>query len=249
MPTGAFCAHAALAIVTALPHCHQRRSTKLLSFAEIAAGCQRNYVMPPGARRDLHDRRRQFAIWVGRFLCFRQVEQQIAPTSGSMGVGLPAAIGAARVFPKRTVVCFAGDGDFLMNGQEVATAVAVAEGAFFAGPWFLGGRTPRRRLQGERHDLPGCRPGVRTRAVLLRPGSGVVALSCSASGIKIRRRARQVAYRECNTLDLCSTTLSLIRVCSPSKPAGRIGVAGELKVATILGDAASSWTSSGYRRR
>jgi acetolactate synthase-1/2/3 large subunit len=39
-----------------------------------------------------------------------------------MGYGLPAAIGAARVFPKRTVVCFAGDGDFLMNGQEFATA-------------------------------------------------------------------------------------------------------------------------------
>ena len=40
-----------------------------------------------------------------------------------MGFGLPAAIGAARVFPKRTVVCFSGDGDFLMNGQEFATAV------------------------------------------------------------------------------------------------------------------------------
>ncbi len=64
-----------------------------------------------------------FAIWVGRFLRFRQVEQQLGPTSGSMGFGLPAAIGAKRIFPKRTVVCFAGDGDFLMNGQEFATAV------------------------------------------------------------------------------------------------------------------------------
>ena len=81
------------------------------------------------------------------------------------------------------------------------------------------------------------------------PGAAAVALSCPASGIIIRRRARQVVYRECNTLDLCSTTLSLIRVCSPSKPAGPIGVAGELKVATILGDMASSWTSSGYPRR
>ena len=63
-----------------------------------------------------------FAIWPGRFLRFRRVEQQLGPTSGSMGYGLPAAIGAARVFPKRTVVCFAGDGDFLMNGQEFATA-------------------------------------------------------------------------------------------------------------------------------
>ena len=64
-----------------------------------------------------------FAIWVGRFLRFRRIEQQLGPTSGSMGFGLPAAIGAARLFPKRTIVCFAGDGDFLMNGQEFATAV------------------------------------------------------------------------------------------------------------------------------
>jgi acetolactate synthase-1/2/3 large subunit len=64
-----------------------------------------------------------FAIWAGRFLRFRRVEQQLGPTSGSMGYGLPAAIGAARVFPKRTIVCVAGDGDFLMNGQEFATAV------------------------------------------------------------------------------------------------------------------------------
>ena len=64
-----------------------------------------------------------FAIWVGRFLRFRGIEQQLGPTSGSMGFGLPAAIGAARVFPKRTIVCFTGDGDFLMNGQEFATAV------------------------------------------------------------------------------------------------------------------------------
>ena len=64
-----------------------------------------------------------FSIWVGRFLRFRAVEQQLGPTSGSMGFGLPAAIGAQRLFPKRTVICFAGDGDFLMNGQEFATAV------------------------------------------------------------------------------------------------------------------------------
>jgi acetolactate synthase-1/2/3 large subunit len=47
----------------------------------------------------------------------------LGPTSGSMGFGLPAAISAQRLFSERTVVCFAGDGDFLMNGQEFATAV------------------------------------------------------------------------------------------------------------------------------
>ncbi|HEV2559483.1 MAG TPA: thiamine pyrophosphate-binding protein [Microvirga sp.] len=64
-----------------------------------------------------------FATWVHRFWPFRAYGSQLAPTSGSMGYGLPAAVGAKRVMPERTVVCFAGDGDFLMNGQEFATAV------------------------------------------------------------------------------------------------------------------------------
>ena len=64
-----------------------------------------------------------YAIWVGRFMRFRQFATQLAPVSGSMGYGLPAAVGAKRVHPERMVVCFAGDGCFLMNGQEFATAV------------------------------------------------------------------------------------------------------------------------------
>jgi acetolactate synthase-1/2/3 large subunit len=47
---------------------------------------------------------------------------QLAPTSGTMGYGLPAAVAAALRFKDRAVVCVAGDGDFLMNGQELATA-------------------------------------------------------------------------------------------------------------------------------
>ena len=64
-----------------------------------------------------------FAIWVNRFLRFRTFEQQIGPTGGSMGYGLPAAIAAKQLYPERVVVAFAGDGDFLMNGQEFATTV------------------------------------------------------------------------------------------------------------------------------
>jgi acetolactate synthase-1/2/3 large subunit len=64
-----------------------------------------------------------YAIWIGRFLRFREFGTQLAPTSGSMGYGLPAAVGAKRAHPARMVVCFAGDGCFLMNGQEFATAV------------------------------------------------------------------------------------------------------------------------------
>jgi acetolactate synthase-1/2/3 large subunit len=64
-----------------------------------------------------------YAIWVHRYYRFRLYGTQLAPTSGSMGYGVPAAVAAKRRHPERPVVCFAGDGCFLMNGQEFATAV------------------------------------------------------------------------------------------------------------------------------
>jgi acetolactate synthase-1/2/3 large subunit len=64
-----------------------------------------------------------YAGWVHRFHRYRAFGTQLAPTSGSMGYGLPAAVGAKRLMPERTVIAFAGDGCFLMNGQEFATAV------------------------------------------------------------------------------------------------------------------------------
>lgn len=64
-----------------------------------------------------------YATWVHRFHRFRQYGTQLAPTSGSMGYGLPAAVGAKRAEPDKMVVCFAGDGCFMMHGQEFATAV------------------------------------------------------------------------------------------------------------------------------
>ena len=67
-----------------------------------------------------------FSTWVHRFWPFCAYGTQLAPTSGSMGYGVPAAVGAKRIRPKSTVVAFAGDGDFLMNGQEFATAVQYA---------------------------------------------------------------------------------------------------------------------------
>ena len=64
-----------------------------------------------------------YAIWPGRYLRSRQFGTQLAPTSGSMGYGVPAAVAAKLHHRDRMVVCFAGDGCFLMNGQEFATAV------------------------------------------------------------------------------------------------------------------------------
>lgn len=64
-----------------------------------------------------------YATWLHRFHPFTRYGTQLAPTSGSMGYGLPAAVSAKRLHPDRTVVCFAGDGCFMMHGQEFATAV------------------------------------------------------------------------------------------------------------------------------
>ncbi|HKX35812.1 MAG TPA: thiamine pyrophosphate-dependent enzyme, partial [Rhizorhapis sp.] len=64
-----------------------------------------------------------YATWLHRFFPFHLFGTQLAPTSGSMGYGVPAAVAAKRICPGRTVVAFAGDGCFLMNGQEFATAV------------------------------------------------------------------------------------------------------------------------------
>ena len=63
-----------------------------------------------------------FTVWAHRFYVFRHYRTQLAPLSGAMGYGLPAAIAAKLVHPERDVVCLAGDGDFLMTAQELATA-------------------------------------------------------------------------------------------------------------------------------
>lgn len=64
-----------------------------------------------------------YTVWVHRFHRYRSFGTQLAPTSGSMGYGPPAAIAAKILHPERSVICFAGDGCFLMHGQEFATAV------------------------------------------------------------------------------------------------------------------------------
>jgi acetolactate synthase-1/2/3 large subunit len=64
-----------------------------------------------------------YSIWVHRFFQFRRHGTQLAPKSGAMGFALPAALAAKVVHPRRTVVAVTGDGDFLMCGHELATAV------------------------------------------------------------------------------------------------------------------------------
>ena len=64
-----------------------------------------------------------YTSWIHRYYRYRNYRTQLVTTSGSMGYGLPAAIAAKLANPARNVVCFAGDGCFLMNGQEMATAM------------------------------------------------------------------------------------------------------------------------------
>jgi len=69
-----------------------------------------------------------FATWGHRFHRYTGMRTQLAPTTGSMGYGVPAGVAAKIVAPERTVVVFAGDGDFLMTGQELATAAQYRAG-------------------------------------------------------------------------------------------------------------------------
>jgi acetolactate synthase I/II/III large subunit len=64
-----------------------------------------------------------YASWIHRYYRFRRFATHIAPTSASMGYGVPAAVAMQRLYPDRMVLSLNGDGDFLMNGQEFATAV------------------------------------------------------------------------------------------------------------------------------
>jgi len=63
-----------------------------------------------------------FSGWVHRYFRYKGFRTQLGPTNGSMGYGLPGAVAAKLAAPQRTVVAVCGDGDFLMNGQEFATA-------------------------------------------------------------------------------------------------------------------------------
>ena len=63
-----------------------------------------------------------YASWIHRFYRFRKFNTQIGTVCGFMGYGVPAAVAMKRLYPQRTVLAINGDGDFLMNGQEFATA-------------------------------------------------------------------------------------------------------------------------------
>ena len=90
-----------------------------LDMGEIVAFLRRrlpaNAILSNGAGN--------YSGWVQRFYQYTGFRTQLAPTNGAMGYGVPSGVAAKLVHPERTVVSFSGDGCFLMNGQELATAV------------------------------------------------------------------------------------------------------------------------------
>ncbi len=102
-----------LATLKPLPHAGR------LQMGEVVAWLRER--LPPDAI--LANGAGNYTAWVHRHHQYRRYRTQLAPTSGAMGYGVPAAIAAKAVHPDRAVIAFAGDGCFLMNGQELATAV------------------------------------------------------------------------------------------------------------------------------
>jgi acetolactate synthase-1/2/3 large subunit len=121
-----------------------------------------------------------FSVWTHRFYEFRQYPTQLAPTSGAMGYGVPAAVAAKIVHPDRLVVAMAGDGDFLMTGQELATAVQY--GAAIVVLVVNNGMYGTIRMHQERHY-----PGRVSGTDLVNPDFAALAQSFGAHGAVVER--------------------------------------------------------------
>ncbi|WP_028923520.1 thiamine pyrophosphate-dependent enzyme [Pseudonocardia acaciae] len=118
------------------------------------------------------------ALWAQRFLPHHGPGTLLAPRNGAMGFGVPAAVAACLVHPGRQVVSVAGDGCFLMNGQELATAVA-----YGASPVILVADNSQYgtiREHQERHH-----PGRVSGTALVNPDFGAFARSFGAHGERV----------------------------------------------------------------
>ncbi|CAN7557118.1 thiamine pyrophosphate-binding protein [Massilia sp. LjRoot122] len=93
-----------------------------------------------------------YATWAHRFYRYGGKRTQLAPTNGAMGYAVPAGVAAKIIDPQRTVVTFAGDGEFMMTGQELATAVQYKAGVIML--VFNNGMFGTIRMHQER-DYPG----------------------------------------------------------------------------------------------
>jgi acetolactate synthase-1/2/3 large subunit len=124
-----------------------------------------------------------FATWAHRYWRYGGLRTQLAPTAGSMGYGVPAGIAAKIVAPDRTVVTFAGDGDFLLTGQELATAAMYAAGVVVI--VFNNGMYGTIRMHQERHH-----PGRVSGTDLVNPRFDLLAQSFGGFGTVVETTAQ-----------------------------------------------------------
>jgi acetolactate synthase-1/2/3 large subunit len=107
---------------------HEAVPVAPLDMADVVKTIQR--LAPEGSV--LTNGAGNYSGWLHRYYRYPGLQKfgrtQLAPTSGAMGYGLPAAVGAALLYPDRCVINIAGDGDFLMTGQELATATGYQAG-------------------------------------------------------------------------------------------------------------------------
>ncbi|HET7670722.1 MAG TPA: thiamine pyrophosphate-dependent enzyme, partial [Burkholderiales bacterium] len=123
-----------------------------------------------------------FAGWLHRHFRYKGFRTQLGPTNGSMGYGYPAGLAAKLAEPKRPVLAVCGDGDFLMNGQELATAVQY--GANFVALVVNNGIYGTIRMHQER-EYPGRVYGTELR----NPDFAAYARSFGAHGETVTRTA------------------------------------------------------------
>lgn len=121
-----------------------------------------------------------YATWLHRFHRFRRYGTQAAPTSGSMGYGLPAAVAAKLAFPEREVICFAGDGCLQMTMQEFGTACQ--EGANIIVLAIDNGMYGTIRMHQER-----TYPGRPSATKLVNPDFAALARTYGAFGATVER--------------------------------------------------------------
>ncbi len=121
-----------------------------------------------------------FASWLHRYFTYREFGTQLGPTNGAMGYGVPAAVAAKIAYPERAVIAFCGDGDFLMTGQELATAMLHGANAVFL--VVNNGMYGTIRMHQERRY-----PGRVTATDLLNPDFAEYARSFGAWGEAVER--------------------------------------------------------------
>jgi acetolactate synthase-1/2/3 large subunit len=123
-----------------------------------------------------------YATWAHRFYRYGPMRTQLAPTSGAMGYGVPAGVAAKIADPARTVVTFAGDGEFMMTGQELATAVQYQAGVIII--VFNNGMFGTIRMHQERNY-----PGRVSGTGLHNPDFAALAQAYGAHGEVVERTA------------------------------------------------------------